>query len=94
MHLKPETTHLHGIGCDVDLILANSEAVSAAFYADTNTDQWSWATRGASYSPGGDEPVGERNIRSIPQDVKVAVSARDGGKCRLCGSTEDIQFDC
>jgi hypothetical protein len=38
-------------------------------------------------------PVGERNSRTIPQDVKVAVAARDGGRCRECGSTEDIHFD-
>jgi hypothetical protein len=38
-------------------------------------------------------PVGERNTRTIPQDVKVAVAARDGGRCRQCGSAEDIHFD-
>lgn len=39
------------------------------------------------------EPVGERHSRRIPQDVKIAVSARDGGVCRQCGSTEKLQFD-
>ena len=38
-------------------------------------------------------PLGERNSRSIPQDVKIAVAARDGGRCRLCGSTVDLHFD-
>lgn len=38
-------------------------------------------------------PIGQRNSRVIPQAVKVAVSARDGGRCRRCGSTEDIHFD-
>jgi HNH endonuclease len=38
-------------------------------------------------------PVGQRNSRSIPQDVKIAVSARDGGKCRQCGSTQELHFD-
>ena len=38
-------------------------------------------------------PVGERNTRSIPQDVKIAVAARDGGRCRQCGSTADLHFD-
>jgi 5-methylcytosine-specific restriction endonuclease McrA len=38
-------------------------------------------------------PVGERNTRSIPQDVKIAVAARDGGRCRQCGSTTDLHFD-
>ena len=38
-------------------------------------------------------PVGERAKRSIPQDVKIAVSARDGGRCRQCGSTHQLHFD-
>jgi hypothetical protein len=41
----------------------------------------------------GDEPLGERNTRSIPQDVKVAVAARDQGRCRQCGSTEELHYD-
>lgn len=39
------------------------------------------------------EPVGERHTRRIPQDVKIAVSARDHGRCRQCGSTEKLHFD-
>jgi 5-methylcytosine-specific restriction endonuclease McrA len=39
------------------------------------------------------EPVGERHKRRISQDVKIAVSARDGGRCRQCGSTEKLHFD-
>jgi len=31
--------------------------------------------------------------RTIPQDVKIAVSVRDGGKCRICRSTKDLQYD-
>jgi HNH endonuclease len=38
-------------------------------------------------------PVGERAKRSIPQDVKIAVSARDGGRCRQCGPTAQLHFD-
>jgi HNH endonuclease len=38
-------------------------------------------------------PVGERHKRVIPQDVKIAVSARDGGRCRKCGSTQQLHFD-
>ena len=38
-------------------------------------------------------PVGERAKRSISQDVKIAVSARDGGRCRQCGSTQQLHFD-
>lgn len=37
-------------------------------------------------------PVITKPSRSIPQAVKVAVAARDGGRCVLCGSTQDIQF--
>jgi hypothetical protein len=39
------------------------------------------------------EPIGERHKRRIPQDVKIAVSARDGGRCRQCGSTQQLHFD-
>jgi hypothetical protein len=38
-------------------------------------------------------PVGERNTRVIPQDVKIKVAARDGGRCRQCGSTEELHLD-
>ena len=31
--------------------------------------------------------------RTIPQDVKIAVSVRDQGKCRVCGSTKDLHYD-
>jgi hypothetical protein len=37
--------------------------------------------------------VGERNSRVIPQDVKIAVSVRDQGRCVQCGSTEDLHYD-
>jgi HNH endonuclease len=43
--------------------------------------------------PSSPPPLGERNSRTIPQDVKIAVAARDGGRCRRCGSTEDLHFD-
>jgi hypothetical protein len=39
------------------------------------------------------EPIGERHKRRISQDVKIAVSARDGGRCRQCGSTQQLHFD-
>ena len=35
----------------------------------------------------------ERRSRSIPQPVKIAVVTRDGGKCRRCGSIQDLQYD-
>jgi 5-methylcytosine-specific restriction endonuclease McrA len=37
--------------------------------------------------------AGKGARRSIPQDVKIAVSARDGGRCRQCGSTVQLHFD-
>lgn len=37
--------------------------------------------------------IGERQTRHIPQAVKVAVSARDGGRCVECYSSEDLHFD-
>jgi hypothetical protein len=36
---------------------------------------------------------GERHSRVIPQDVKIAVAARDQGKCVDCGTTTDLHFD-
>jgi hypothetical protein len=38
-------------------------------------------------------PTGQRVRRAIPQDVKIAVSVRDGGRCRQCGSTHQLHFD-
>lgn len=38
-------------------------------------------------------PLGERHSRYIPNDVKAAVMRRDMGRCRQCGSTEEIHFD-
>jgi len=35
----------------------------------------------------------ERHSRSIPHPVKIAVVTRDGGKCRRCGSIQDLQYD-
>jgi hypothetical protein len=38
------------------------------------------------------ETTPERS-RQIPSDVKQAVWVRDGGKCVLCGSTVDLEYD-
>lgn len=38
-------------------------------------------------------PVVKRHSRTIPQGVKIAVAHRDGGKCRVCGSQKDLQYD-
>ncbi len=43
--------------------------------------------------PAQQAPLGERNTRNIPQDVKIQVAARDGGRCRQCGSAQDLHFD-
>ena len=40
-----------------------------------------------------DAPVGERRSRVIAQDVKIEVAARDGGRCRQCGSNKELHFD-
>jgi hypothetical protein len=37
-------------------------------------------------------PFVERT-RAIPQDVKIEVAARDGGRCRQCGSNKELHFD-
>jgi hypothetical protein len=38
-------------------------------------------------------PVGERNTRNIPQDVKIQVAVRDQGRCRQCGSAQELHYD-
>ena len=38
-------------------------------------------------------PPIERNTRAIPQDVKIEVAVRDGGRCRQCGSNKELHFD-
>lgn len=43
--------------------------------------------------PNRNAALGERNTRRIPQDVIIAVSDRDGGRCVYCGSREDLHFD-
>jgi len=35
----------------------------------------------------------DRRSRGIPQQVKIGVVTRDGGKCRRCGSIQDLQYD-
>jgi hypothetical protein len=55
------------------------------------SDGWQPWTPAAA--PDAQAPVGQRNTRNIPQDVKIAVAARDQGRCRQCGSTKDLHFD-
>jgi hypothetical protein len=51
------------------------------------------ATPPVTYLPPPAAPLGQRNTRSIPQAVKIAVVTRDGGRCRQCGSADDLHFD-
>lgn len=44
----------------------------------------------SSYPAGG---TGTMVRQPIPQDVRIAVAARDGGRCRQCGAGYDLQFD-
>jgi 5-methylcytosine-specific restriction endonuclease McrA len=41
----------------------------------------------------GEEKGLKKRSSSIPQPVKMAVVTRDGGKCRRCRSTQDLQYD-
>jgi hypothetical protein len=37
--------------------------------------------------------IAPTHSRTIPQWVKIAVATRDGGTCRRCGSSADLQYD-
>ena len=37
--------------------------------------------------------IGGAQQRAIPQDVKIEVAVRDGGRCRQCGSNKELHFD-
>jgi hypothetical protein len=52
----------------------------------------SYFSRGQRSSPTGPN-VRPVHSRTIPQDVKVAVAVRDQGRCRICSSTQDLQYD-
>jgi hypothetical protein len=55
---------------------------------------WPQAPQGWQFwVPVTEAPLGERSTRTIPQDVKIAVAARDGGRCRQCGSMTELHFD-
>lgn len=41
----------------------------------------------------GNAPRAASGRRAIPDDVKVYVMRRDGGSCRACGSTTELQYD-
>jgi hypothetical protein len=38
-------------------------------------------------------PLESRRRRVIPTSVKLQVWKRDGGKCAMCGATDDLHFD-
>lgn len=40
-----------------------------------------------------DEPTQPRTRPRIPENVRVEVWRRDGGKCARCGSRQDLEFD-
>lgn len=41
-----------------------------------------------------DAVLGEtKRRRIIPTEIKIEVWRRDGGKCRLCGATDELHFD-
>jgi 5-methylcytosine-specific restriction endonuclease McrA len=60
-------------------------------------DFWIEPSRGgrlsSALSRAAGSPPGKRNTRLIPQDVKIEVAARDGGRCRQCGSNKELHFD-
>lgn len=67
-------------------------AIPDPCYLRTNAHNWP-RTSGAPSSALHIAPAGERNTRAIPQDVKIAVSVRDRGMCRQCGSRQNLHFD-
>jgi 5-methylcytosine-specific restriction endonuclease McrA len=38
-------------------------------------------------------PSAQPSRGAIPQDVKIAVAVRDDGKCRRCGSRQNLHYD-
>lgn len=40
-----------------------------------------------------DSYIGAKHRRIIPTNVKLEVWKRDGGKCTICGSTNELHFD-
>jgi HNH endonuclease len=82
---------------DPETVFSYSER-QLAFLAELEKQDWPRSE--ASYSwrevlglPNSAAPVDEPRSRVIPQDVKIEVAARDGGRCRQCGSNEELHFD-
>jgi 5-methylcytosine-specific restriction endonuclease McrA len=40
-----------------------------------------------------DIQIAQNRRDRIPEDVRIHVFQRDGGKCQRCGSSEELQFD-
>lgn len=68
-------------------VRARRQALSAARPAMQPAAQFS------TPAPRPSPPLGERNTRTIPQDVKIAVAIRDDGQCRQCRSTTELHYD-
>lgn len=69
-----------------------------AYYKCTHGHKWTchWSKRVNELpadSSSGKIPEHEREVRTIPQAVKIAVAVRDGGRCCWCGSEENIEYD-
>ena len=43
-------------------------------------------------SPGGRQP-NLKHTRVIPSSIKQEVWKRDGGRCRICGASDNLHFD-
>jgi hypothetical protein len=69
------------------LIVVAAVKSGVKLYADTTVIR--------TYYPGTRTSSGAmpHRTRVIPQDVKIAVSNRDGGRCQQCGSSSDLHFD-
>jgi hypothetical protein len=63
-----------------------------ALLVTRNMRQADQISRAKTIAAQGRIPQSSRRV-GIPDDVKVLVWARDGGACRSCGSTTELQFD-
>jgi hypothetical protein len=94
---------IFGLGYDEFAILTNQSAMKAvedgSFWSDVDTyvsqneiNQWH-KDRGSDYSTDSDNGDTDNRSRHITQQVKDDVWNRDNGKCVICGSNENLEFD-
>lgn len=62
------------------------------FISMTRTRSIRWKTRRPVSRQVHKKYIGSQS-RYIPQDVRVAVAVRDGGKCVYCGEMGDMHYD-